>query len=313
MRNPLEGRRRKIGMKTVIRTMFVVFLLLVGTQIPSQMVVPNVGAANPSLPPLIAKEQEVRGFFAQYIERYNKRELEEFLSLFSLRAKQNQQDGLPEIRMIYTTLFNRSRSLQLSLEDMKIEIYQNAVEVRARYSVNQVLKEGGEKKVWKGDARWILTKEEEKLQILSVDYQYSVPPTLAGERIPESPPLLAKEEEVKQFFSNYIDRYHRKDINGFLSFFSSKAVQNQKDRLEGIRSIYAKFFDESQELRYQVKEMRTEIYQNRIEVKARFKVDQTLKKPKKEMVWSGNIRWVLGREDGALKIVSLDYQNEKSP
>jgi len=300
-------------MKTVIRTMFVVFLLLVGTQTPSQMVVPNLSAANPSLPPLVATEQEVRGFFDQYIERYNKRELEEFLMLFSLRVKQNQRDGLPEIRMIYTTLFNRSKSLQLSVEDMKIEIYQNAVEVRARYTVNQVLKEGGEKKVWKGDARWILTKEEEKLQILSIDYQYSIPPTAAGEKFPEPPPLLAKEEEVKQFFSNYIDRYHQKDIGGFLSFFSSKAVQNQKDGLEGIRSIYTKFFDESRELRYQVEDMRTEIYQNRVEVKARFRVDQTLKKPKMEKVWSGNIRWVLGREDGVLKILSLDYQNEKSP
>jgi hypothetical protein len=83
--------------------------------------------------------------------------------------------------------------------------------------------------------------------------------------------------------------------------------------LKGIRNIYTKFFDESEELRYQIEGMRTEIYQNRIEAKARFKVDQILKKPKKEMVWSGNIRWVLGREDGVLKIVSLDYQNEKSP
>ena len=313
MRNPLEGRRREIGMKTVIRTMFVVFLLLIGTQIPSQMVVPNLSAANPSLPPLVATEQEVRGFFAQYIERYNKRELEEFLMLFSLRVKQNQQDGLPEIRMIYATLFNRSKSLQLSVEDMKIEIYQNAVEIKARYSVNQVLKEGGGKKVWKGDARWVLAREDEKLQILSIDYEYSVPPTAAGEKFPESPPLLAKEEEVKRFFSNYVDRYHRKDVGGFLSFFSSKAVHNQKDGFEGIRNVYTKFFDESEELRYQIEGMRTEIYQNRIEVKARFKVDQTLKKPKKEMVWSGNIRWVLGREDGVLKIVSLDYQNEKSP
>jgi hypothetical protein len=312
MRNPLEGRRRKVGMKTVIRTMFVVFLLLAGTHIPSQMVVPNLSAQNPS-PPLVATEQEVRGFFAQYIERYNKREIEDFLWLFSLKAKQNQRDGLPEIRMIYTTLFNRSKSLQLSLEDMKIEIYQNAVEVRARYLVNQVLREGGGKKVWRGDGRWILTKEEEKLQILSIDYEYSVPPTLVGTNVPEPLPLLANEEEVKQFFSNYINRYHRKDIGGFLSFFSSKAVHNQKDGIEGIRTIYTKFFDESKELRYQVEEMRTEIYQNRVEVKARFRVDQTLKKPKMEKVWNGNIRWVLGREDGVLKIVSLDYQNEKSP
>jgi len=298
-------------MKTVICAMFVIFLLLAGTQVPSQMIVPEVAAADPSLPSLIAKEQEVRAFFSHYVEQYNRRELEEFLSLFSLRARQNQQDGLPEIRVIYTNLFNRSRSLQIVLEDMKIEIYQNAVEVRARYSVNQVLKEGGAKKFWKGDARWILTREDDRLQVLSVDYQYSVPPVLAGEKIPEPPPLLAKEEEVQQFFSHYVDRYHRKDIDGFLSCFSSKAVQNQRDGWEGIRSIYTKFFNESREIRYQVEGMKTEIYQNRVEVKARFRIDQALKKPKQEKVWIGNIRWVLGREEGDLKILSLDYQNEK--
>jgi ketosteroid isomerase-like protein len=300
-------------MKTVMRTMFAVFLFLVGSQIPFQRVVPDLSAANPSHPSLIATEQEVRAFFNQYIDRYNKRDIEEFLSLFSLRAKQNQRDGLPEIRMIYTNLFNRSESLHLSVEDMKIQIYQNAVEMKGRYTVNQVLKEGEGKKVWKGDARWILGREEEKLQILSVDYEYSIPPTPAGETMPEPPPLIAKEEEVEQFFSAYIDRYNRKDVNGILSFFSPKAVQNQRDGIEGIRSIYTKFFDESKALRYQVEGKKTEIYQNRVEVKASFRVDQTLKKGKKEMVWTGNIRWVLGREDGALKILSVDYQNEKSP
>ena len=127
------------------------------------------------------------------------------------------------------------------------------------------------------------------------------------------PSLLAREEEVEQFFSNYVDQYHRKDIGGFLSFFSPKAVQNQKEGLKGIRSIYTKVFKESKELRYQIEGMKTEIYQNRVEVKARFRVDQTLKKENQEKVWSGSIRWVLGREDGVLKIVSLDYQNEKSP
>jgi ketosteroid isomerase-like protein len=298
-------------MKTVIRAMFVVFLCLAGTQVPSQMMAPEVVAADLSLPLLVAKEQEVRAFFSQYVERYNKKDLEEFLSFFSLRARQNQQDGLPEIRVIYTNLFNRSKSLQLSLDNMKIEIYQNAVEVRANYSVNQVLKDGGAKKFWKGDARWILTKEEEKLVILTVDYQYSIPPSVAGESLPEPLPLLAKEEEVQQFFSDYAFQYNRKDIDGFLSFFSSRAVQNQKDGLEGIRSIYTKFFDESRELRYALEGMKTEIYQNRIEVKARFRIDQTLKKSRQEKVWNGNIRWVLGREGGVLKIVSLDYQNEK--
>lgn len=299
-------------MKTFIRAMFIAFLFLAGMQIPFQRGVPSLSAQTPSHLSLAATEQEVKGFFAYYIEQYNRMNIEEFLSLFSLKAKQNQRDGLPEIRTIYTSLFNRSRSLQLSMEDMKIEIYQNAVEMKARYAVSQVLKEGGGKKVWKGDARWVLGREEDKLQVLSVDYEYSVPPTPAGEKMPEPAPLLATEEEVEQFFSDFVDRYNRKDIGGFLSVFSSRAVHNQRDGIEEIRKIYTSFFDESNALRYQVEGKKVEIYQNRVEVKARFRVDQTLKKGKKEIVWTGNIRWVLGKEEGVLKILSLDYQNEKS-
>jgi ketosteroid isomerase-like protein len=313
-KNPLDGRRREIRMKSIVLVVWILIAWLLPLSLHDVIPFRSVPAAfSAPKSSLIATEKEVREFFAQYIERYNKREIEEFLWLFSLKAKQNQQDGLPEIRVIYNDLFNRSRSLQLSLEDMKIEIYQNAVEVKARYSVNQVLKEGGRKKVWKGNAHWVLTKEEGKLQVLTVDYEYSIPPTLAGEKMPAPLPLLAKEEEVKQFFSNYVDRYQRKDIGGFLSFFSPKAVHNQRDRIEEIRSIYSKFFDESKALRFQVEGMKTEIYQNRVEVKARFRVEQTLKKGEKEIIWTGNIRWVLGSEDGALKIVSLDYQNDKSP
>jgi hypothetical protein len=176
MRNPLEGRRKEIGMETVIRTMFVVFLLLAGTQIPSQMVVPNLSAQNPPLPSLIATEQEVREFFDQYVERYNKRELEEFLMFFSLKAKQNRRDGLPEIRIIYSDFFKQMSSLQNSIEDMKIEIYQNAAEVKARYVVTQVLKKEGEKRVLKGSGRWVLIKEGGALKILSINYKHEKTP-----------------------------------------------------------------------------------------------------------------------------------------
>ena len=127
------------------------------------------------------------------------------------------------------------------------------------------------------------------------------------------PPLLAKEEEVRQFFSDYITRYNRKDIDGFLSFFSSKAIQNQKDGFERIRKIYTNFFDQSHELKYRLEDAKIEIYQNTVEAKARFKVDQKLKKRGEEKIWKGNIRWVLVKEDGVLRIISLDYQNEKSP
>jgi len=133
-------------------------------------------AFSASKPSLIATEQEVRGFFNQYVERYNNRDIEGFLWLFSLKAKQNQRDGLPEIREIYSDFFNQMISLQNSIEDMKIEIYQNAAEVKARYAVTQALKKGGEKRVLKGSARWVLIKENGMLKILSIDYKHDKTP-----------------------------------------------------------------------------------------------------------------------------------------
>jgi len=126
-------------------------------------------------------------------------------------------------------------------------------------------------------------------------------------------PSLAQEEEVKRFFSKYISRYNQKDLDGFLSFFSSKAVQNGKDGFAAIRNIYSKFFNQSQDLRYQIEGMKIEIYQNSVDVKARFRVDQRLKKEGGEKIWKGSIHWVLVEENGNLKVSSIDYQNESSP
>ena len=112
---------------------------------------------------------------------------------------------------------------------------------------------------------------------------------------------------MEQFFSNYVDRYNRKDVDGFLSFFSSKAIQNQTDGLEAIGNLYTKFINQSEELQYQIEGMKIEIYQHRVDVKARFRVDQKLKKDGEKKVWKGNIRWVLVKEEGRLKISSLDY------
>ena len=133
-------------------------------------------AFSASTPSLIATEQEVKGFFAQYVERYNEMDIDGFLRLFSLKAKQNQWDGLPEIRKIYSDFFNQAISLQNSVEDMKVEIYQNAAEVKARYVVTQVMKKGGEKRILKGSARWVLIKENGMLKILSIDYKHDKTP-----------------------------------------------------------------------------------------------------------------------------------------
>ena len=126
-------------------------------------------------------------------------------------------------------------------------------------------------------------------------------------------PLIATEEDVRKFFANYIKRYNQKDLDGFLSLFSPKAVQNRQDGLERIRKIYANFFNQSEEIDYRMNDIKTEIYQNGVEIKARYELLQILKKGGSKKTWRGDIRWVLVKEDGALKILSLDYQPQKSP
>jgi curved DNA-binding protein CbpA len=134
-----------------------------------------------------------------------------------------------------------------------------------------------------------------------------------GSLVAKLPASIATEEEVKRLFDHYVERYNKKDIQGFLSLFSPKAVQNQKDGLEEIRRIYENFFYQSQELRYSVEDMKVEIYQNAVEVKARYEVDQILRMDGEKKIWKGRIQWMLVKEDGVLKIISLNYRHNSTP
>ncbi len=155
-------------MKAIISIIFIITNLLFPLMTEAQI--------QTSLPPLIATEGEVNQFLVNYVDRYTRRDLDGFLSLFSSKAVQNRKDGPERIRTIYTNYFNESQKIQYQMEDTKIEIYQNGAEVKARYEVNQILKKGGEKKVWKGDIRLVLVKENGDLKILSLDYQLQKSP-----------------------------------------------------------------------------------------------------------------------------------------
>lgn len=160
---------------------------------------------------------------------------------------------------------------------------------------------------------------EPKAQLLKdpIDPINTITPINPGDQIMElaqfrPPSLLATEEEVNKFFETYIERYQRTDIEAFLSLFSSKAIQNQKDGVEAIRKIYTDFFNQGKEVRYRMQDMKIEIYQNAVEVRAHYEIEQILKKGDVKKVWRGQVRWVLGKEDGSLKIISLDYQHQKT-
>jgi curved DNA-binding protein CbpA len=129
---------------------------------------------------------------------------------------------------------------------------------------------------------------------------------------PPPPPSFASEGEVKKFFASYADQYSRKNIDGFISFFSPKAVQNQKDGYKDIKKIVSNFFDQNEDLQYQLIIQEIGPHQKGLEVKARYELQGVLKKGKEWRVWRGQIRWVLTKEDGALKILSLDYQAQQS-
>ncbi len=124
----------------------------------------------------------------------------------------------------------------------------------------------------------------------------------------ERHPLIASEEEVKKVLDAYIDRYTRKDVDGLLMLFSPRAIQNRRLGFEEIRVAYTRLYDQSEEIRYRLEDMKREIYENGVEIKARYEVVQLLKNGENK-TWKGQIRWLLVKEDGVLKILFLDFQN----
>jgi ketosteroid isomerase-like protein len=125
-------------------------------------------------------------------------------------------------------------------------------------------------------------------------------------------PTEIREEEVREFFAKYLDRYIRKDTEGFLSFFSEKALQNQKEGIAEIRKSYSTFFDQSHELKYQIQEPKLELYENGAEMNARYEITQILRRSGEKRSWTGSASWFLIKEDGVLKILYLNFQHQKS-
>jgi curved DNA-binding protein CbpA len=128
----------------------------------------------------------------------------------------------------------------------------------------------------------------------------------------DQPSLVATEAEIREFFAKYKQQYALMDIDGFLSLFSQSAVQNEVYGLEEIKEIYSEFFNKSLKLQYDIEDVRIQIYQNAAEILGRYKIVQTVSKAGKTKIWRGYVRWILIREDGALKIRFLDFRAEKS-
>ena len=136
----------------------------------------------------------------------------------------------------------------------------------------------------------------------------NIPESAKITSLPSPPSALASEMEVLKFFEDFVNRYNSKSIEGFISFFSPKAIQNQKDNFEKIRRIYDNFFDQMETVQYQIAINKIEPHQNSVEVRGLYQLEGIVSKGRKKQNWKGQVRWVLVRENGALKILSLDYE-----
>ena len=74
-------------------------------------------------------------------------------------------------KRIYSDFFDQSKQLRYHIEDTRVQIHQNFVEVRGRYEVDQILKKREKRKIWRGDIRWILVVENGDLKIRYLNYR----------------------------------------------------------------------------------------------------------------------------------------------
>jgi len=126
------------------------------------------------------------------------------------------------------------------------------------------------------------------------------------------PPPLAREEEVIQFLTRYVNQYVGRNTEGLMSFFSPQAVQNQKFDYNAIKRMYGKFFDESQKLSYKVNPQTIDITPREAKVRATYLLEQETRSGEIKL-WRGNIEWTLIREQGALKVRTLQFQHTQKP
>jgi curved DNA-binding protein CbpA len=140
----------------------------------------------------------------------------------------------------------------------------------------------------------------EEPQMLMTADNASQPPDVTG-----SDDMSKKVGEEERFFIiRYILAYERGDIEEFMHFYSKSAIENNRLNYEDIRKAYKKSF-EAKKYKYGINNVQFQKSGDDIIVTGEYmltKLNDDNATPIK-----GNIRWVISREDGALKIMKADY------
>ena len=166
-------------------------------------------------------------------------------------------------------------------------------------SVSNAVQSSQDENLKKGDPSALLQKKPSSEQKETLGGSES---SLSGTK--ETPPNV--ETEVFLFLSRYIVAYEEGDIMKFMDLFSQYAIENNTLRYSDIRHFYRKNFEENR-YNYVLKNVRLEKRADPIIVSG----DYSIKKASdndKTIKANGVIRWTLNREEGALKIVRIDYE-----
>ena len=120
--------------------------------------------------PQTITEEEARKFLDEYIVRYNRMDIDAFMTLFSKEATENRMFPYADIYEIYRKNFSNSTSLSYNLKIYFIQPYTRSAFVSGRYEVVQSLKPKGQQNIFRGNIQWHLVREEGSLKIMEIDY-----------------------------------------------------------------------------------------------------------------------------------------------
>ena len=116
------------------------------------------------------------------------------------------------------------------------------------------------------------------------------------------------EEEVKDFMSRYIKAYERNDFDIFMSLFSRSAVENGRRDYSAIRDRYKETFRFKKD-GYRLRNMSIRIDGPNAFVSGIYGISFYYPTEDRWVKYGGRINWRLIKEDNALKITKMNYDN----
>jgi len=114
-------------------------------------------------------KNQVEVFIQKYISAYRKNDLEEFMSLFSRSAIENNAANYNDIQKAYKETFTKKIS-NYDLQDINIVIDGRYALITGFYHANRYISSEDRWVKLSGNIRWKLAKEDNILKIMSINY-----------------------------------------------------------------------------------------------------------------------------------------------